>query len=318
MNKDYFNKTGLWLCVSLVLLFTSACSYQAAVPVVKAEHQLLKARYGHAAVQDGKRIFIIAGSDKTGLLSDIEVYDPLTGHIEHWKGKLIPRRYFSAVWDGNESVYILGGVSVSAWGSGLESRVEVLNTRTGEVTFAPNLPVPTLNNTAVFSDGRIVVFGGSRLERDMKVSIPVVAIYDLSERQWFRAKDMPTPKDTKAVVKDEWIYLVGGYNRQSALNSFERFNPTTNEWQVLPPLPVKLSAHSVTVMQNQLLAFGDYENMKSTYSYDFDKAQWQKLELGYKASRHNAAVTFDDDVYVFGGTIGGNGPFLNYIQKFSF
>lgn len=316
MNKDYCHKIGQWLWVSLLLLFVTACSHNAVVP--GTEHTMLKARFGHAAVQDGKRIFILAGSDQSGLLSDIEVYDPATGQIEHWKKKLIPRRYFSAVWDGNESVYILGGISVSAWGSAIEPRVEVLNTRTGDVTFAPNLPAPTLNNTAVFSDGRIVVFGGSRIEHDTIMSTPVVAIYDLAERQWFRAKDMPTPKDTKAVLKDEWIYLVGGYNRQSALNSFERFNLTTREWQVLPPLPVKLSAHSVAVMQNQLLAFGDYENMTSTYSYDFDKAQWQKLELGYKASRHNAAVTFDDDVYVFGGTTGGNGPFLNYIQKFSF
>lgn len=314
MKKEYRFKLSQWLLLATVFLTLSACSHK----TVESGPAMLKARYGHAAVHDGKRIFILAGSNTTGLLSDVEVYDPATGKTEHWKDKLIPRRYFSAVWDGQESIYILGGVSVSGHEAGLEARVEVLNTRTGEVTFAPKLPAPTRGNTAVFSEGRIVVFGGSRIDVGRLVPTPTVAVYDLAAKQWFKATDMPTSKDSKAVVKDDWIYLVGGYNQKRALNSFERFNLATNEWQVLPSLPVQLSAHSVTVQKDQLLVFGDYENMTSTYSYDFTKAQWQQLELGYKASRHNAAVTFNDEVYVFGGNTGGDGPFLDYIQKFSF
>lgn len=316
MYKDCLTKLAACLGLSLVLLWLSACSKNAAVAAT--EHSMLEARYAHAVVTAGKKMFILAGSNATGFLSDVEIYDPVTGQIEHWKEKLIPRRYFSAVWDGKESIYIVGGVSTAVMGSGLESRVEVLNTRTGEVTFAPNLPTPTRSNTAVFADGRIFVFGGSRFLGRYLVPSATVAVYDLAQSKWLITEDMPTAKDTKAVVKDEWIYLVGGYNHQKELNTFERFNPQTQEWQTLPALPVKLSAHSVTVQQNQLLVFGDYDIMTSVYSYDFDTAQWQKLQLDYKASRHNAAATVDNKVYVFGGTTGGQGPFLNYIQTFSF
>ncbi|WP_152342883.1 hypothetical protein [Rheinheimera sp. KL1] len=49
MNKDYCNKIGQWLWVGLLLLFVTACSHNTVVPV--AEHTMLKARFGHAAVR---------------------------------------------------------------------------------------------------------------------------------------------------------------------------------------------------------------------------------------------------------------------------
>lgn len=320
MNKDYLTPLKQCLLLTTLLFGLIACSHTSS----ESAPSLLKTRYGHAAVQDGKRIFILSGANYSGLLSDVEVYDPVSGKTEHWKEKLIPRQYFSAVWDGKESIYILGGISISAQGRlaprlpVVQSRVEILNTRTGEVTYAPDLPAPTSNNTAVFSQGRILVFGGSRFALDRLVPVPTVAIYDVASQQWFKGKDMPEPKDSQAVVKDGWVYLAGGYNQRRGLNSFARYSPDLNEWQVLPEMPVKLSAHSMTVRQNQLLVFGDYDETDSTYGYDFTKAQWQKLDLGYKSSRHSAAVTFHDDVYVFGGNAGNNGPLLNVIQKFSF
>ncbi|WP_085297110.1 Kelch repeat-containing protein [Cognaticolwellia mytili] len=39
---------------------------------------------------------------------------------------------------------------------------------------------------------------------------------------------MPTAKTTKAVVRNGLIYVVGGYDRSSSLNVFERFDPKTN------------------------------------------------------------------------------------------
>jgi N-acetylneuraminic acid mutarotase len=312
------NRLGQWLVVIWLLLFLTACSRNAVDVATETELRMLNARYGHAAVTDGKQIFIIAGSNAKGFLSDVEVYDPETGQIEHWQTKLIPRRYFSAVWDGQGSIYIIGGESITGKVWGLESRVEVLNTKTGEVTLAQRLPLPTRANTAVFAAGKIVVFGGSRLVHNKLLPSSTVAVYDVAAKRWFKVADMPIPRDTRAVVKDDWIYLVGGYTQKVAVKSFERFNPITYQWQTLPSLPTKLSAHSATIWQNKLVVFGDYENMTSTYGFDFDKAQWQKLELDYKASRHNAAVTFNDEIYVFGGNTGRKGPFHNYIQKFRF
>jgi len=307
------NNNFLFLSILLIIIL-AGCSSK---PALESESlSLNSARYGHAAVNDGNKIYVIAGSYKANFLSDIEIIDPVTEKIEVIKGRLIPRRYFSAVWDGKHSIYILGGVSLADKKFSYEKRVEVFNTITHEVSFAKPLPAPTRINSAVFLNGRIFVFGGTYPKDGKLKATPIVAVLDIAKNKWIRAANMPTAKTTRAVAKDGFIYAVGGYDRTSKLDVFERFDPKLNKWEPLPPMPVKISAHSITVVQDKLFVFGDYDNLDSTYSYDFVTHEWDKIDIGYKASRHNAATTLADTTYVIGGNIGGNGPFLDYIQAF--
>ena len=145
--------------ITLLLMALSGCSSK---PVLKAEQlSLSTARYGHAAINDGNKIYVLAGANKSGFLSDIEIIEPILETTEVLKNKLIPRRYFSAVWDGKHSIYILGGVSLEDKKFRYEKRVEVFNTITHEVSFAQPLPAPTRINSAVFLNGRVFVFGGA-------------------------------------------------------------------------------------------------------------------------------------------------------------
>jgi len=298
----------------LILLALSGCATQ---PVDDADSMSLNnARYGHAAVNDGDKIYVIAGSNKTGFLSDIEVIDPKTKEIRVLANKVIPRRYFSAVWDGYHSIYIIGGVSLQNNQHRYERRVEIFNTQTNEVTFGKEIPVSTRINTAILLDNKIFVLGGAIPKNNKLTATALVGMLDIKQNEWIRAADMPTAKTTRAIAKDGLIYVIGGYDRSSSLNVFERFNPKTNQWTSLPPLPINISAHSVDLVNNKLLLFGDYSNLSSTYAYDFDTEKWQKLEINYKASRHNAATTLGDITYVIGGNTGGSGPFLDYIQQF--
>lgn len=298
----------------LVLLALSGCATQ---PNDSADSIALNnARYGHAAVNDGDKIYVIAGSNKNGFLSDIEIIDPKTQEIQVLVNKVIPRRYFSAVWDGKHSIYIIGGISRQNNKHRYERRVEIFNTQTNEVTFGKEIPVSTRINTAVLLDNKIFVLGGAHPKNNKLSATALVGMLDIKQNKWIRAADMPTAKTTRAIVKDGLIYVIGGYDRSSSLNVFERFNPKSNKWHSLPPLPVNISAHSVSLMNNTLLVFGDYTNLSSTYAYDFDTEQWQELNINYKASRHNAATTLGDVTYVIGGNTGGSGPFLDYIQQF--
>ena len=312
-----FNGKRIGLMLMLVAGLAGCSS--AAIQQSQPDH-LVSARYGHAAVQVDQRIFTLAGANYSGFLSDVEIYDTATGKTERWADKLIPRRFFTAVWDGQHSIYILGGLSKrSAVSYGLEDKVEVLDTVTGEVKIISRMPQATSSNTAVMLDGKIVVFGGERfLSTGVQAPSNMVLVYDVATNSWTKAADMPVAKSSRAVVNGEWIYLVGGYDQKKALQGFDRFNLARNEWQQLADIPVRLSAHSATVWHDKLLTFGDYDKMSSAYSYDFEKAQWQKLALDYKASRHNAAVTVNNEVFVIGGATGSDGPFLDYIQKFSF
>ena len=298
----------------LLLIVLSGCTSKNSI---EPEPLSLKtSRYGHAAVNDGQKIYVLAGANKSGFLSDIEIIDPSVGETLVLKGRLIPRRYFSAIWDGNHSIYILGGVSLINKQFRYERRVEVFDTITHEVSFAKSIPLPTRINSAVYSDGRIFVFGGAYPVKKKLVATPVVGVFDITKDKWMRAADMPTAKTTRTVVKDGLIYAVGGYDRTSSLDVFERFDPKTNTWESLPSIPEGISAHSVTVVKDKLFLFGNYNSLTSTYCYDFITQQWEKIDIGYKASRHNAATTLGATTYVIGGNAGTKGPFLDYIQSF--
>lgn len=302
------------LSTLLLVMMLSGCSTK---PLIKTEPLSLKSpRFGHAAVNDGNKLYVLAGSNKSGFLSDIEIIDPVTQEIQVLKNKLIPRRYFSAVWDGKNSIYILGGMSQAFGKTRFENRVEVFNTLTHEVSYTTPLPYPTRINSAVFLNDRIFVFGGAYPKNGKLAPTAKVAVFNTKKQKWYRGSDMPTAKTTRAVVKDNIIYVVGGYDRKTSLNVFEKFDPRVNKWESLPPVPTGISAHSATVVKDKLFVFGDYNNLKSTYSYDFKSEQWEKVEIEYKASRHNAATTLADVTYVIGGNTGTSGPFHDYIQIF--
>ena len=311
---NIFKNNGLFAVIVLLLASIAGCSTLS--DTSSDELSLTTPRYGHAVVNDGNKIYVIAGANKENFLSDIEIIDPATGKIKVLAKHVIPRRYFTAVWDGKHSIYILGGVSIENNTFRYEKRVEVFNTLTNEVTFAKPLPMPTRINSAVIFEEKIFVFGGAYPKKGKLTPTALVVLLDLKRNKWIRAADMPTAKSTRAVLKDEYIYVVGGYDRISSLNSFERFDPKKNQWTTLPSLPVNISAHSVSLVNNKLFVFGDYNNLTSTYSYDFSTEQWQKIDINYQASRHNAATTLGDNTYVIGGNIAGNGPFLDLIQVF--
>lgn len=275
-------------------------------------------RYGHATVNDGTHLFVIAGANKTGFLSDIEIIDPISGKKEIIKGQLIPRHYFSAVWDGKHSIYIIGGVSLEDDIFRFERKVEIFDTITHQVTFAESLPSPTRINTVVYLDEKIYVMGGTYPNKRKKKMRPTSLVYvlNIAKNRWHKAKRMPTARTTKAALHNGFIYTVGGYDTKSSLDAFERFDPQLNMWESLPAIPAKISAHSLTVVKDKLFVFGNYNDMAATYSYSFLTQKWKKIEIGYKPSRHNATTTLGDTTYVTGGNTGTKGPFLDYIQTF--
>jgi hypothetical protein len=305
--------------VIFLLLFISACS---SMNTTKSDDKLTlqTARYAHAAATDGKLIYVFAGSQGGTFLNDIEIINPQTGEVEVLQDLLIPRRYFSAVWDGQHSIYLIGGISLTEGILRVENRVEVFNLLTGQITFAKPLPQATRNSRSVFIDGRIYVFGGGIKNPsggNKLASTSLSAVHDIASNRWIKLADMPTAKSTAAVSKDGLIYVVGGFNHQVALDVFERYDPKTNQWQTLAPVPQNISAHSATIVGNKMLLFGDYARLDSTLAYDFHKKSWTETKLGFQGSRHNTSVTIGNTVYVIGGNINSKGVSLDAIQQFS-
>ncbi|QOL25390.1 kelch repeat-containing protein [Thalassotalea sp. LPB0316] len=315
-----FNRCKLFLSSIILACLLSACQSTQQVSdetlVQSTELQLQTPRYGHAAINDGQRIFVFGGANQDGFVTDVEIIDPVAKTSYVVKDKLIPRRYFSAVFDGQQSVYIIGGVSAQGGKFRFEKTVEIFDTVSHQVSYATELKAPTRINTAVYYQDEIFVFGGAYPTKNGLNVSKLALAYNTYTQQWRRLADMPSAKTTRAIVHDQAIYVVGGFDRTSSMNVFERFLPQDNAWQKLPAMPFEASAHSLSLVGDKLYVFGDYTNLSQTYVYDFTNEQWQQVNIGYQASRHNSATTIDGVTYVIGGNTGTSGPFLNSIQAF--
>lgn len=306
------------LSLAFILLFLAACSSTPSIDV-SSQLKLQTARYGHASATDGKRIFVFAGSRRGKFLSDIEIIDPLTGEVTVLKNKVIPRRYFSAVWDGKESIYLIGGVSYRDTVDAREPRVEIFNIRSYEVTLGSANPVPRRNSRAVLLDNHIYVLGGSAQvgqNRQGSASTPLNVAYDIESDKWKRMADMPTAKSTAPIMRDGLLYVAGGFNHAVDLDVFEQFNPVTNQWVSLAAMPRPVSAHSAVYAQNKLFLFGDYKRLDSVLMYDFTDQKWSEPTFEFQGSRHNTTVVIGGVLYVIGGNVNSRGSSLDRIQRF--
>jgi len=308
------------LAVLLLLLSVSGCSSISTKESLLTREistlSLNTGRYGHAVVNNGTHIFVLGGSSKQGLLSNIEIIDPETGAIEQVNNTLIPRRYHTAVWDGKDSIYIMGGMSPIMVKDKRrlmrEPRIEVFDIPSRQTKIIGEMPGPRRLGSAQYHDGKIFFVGGSH----RKYVTSTVSVYDVKENKWKLAARMPTAKDTKTVRYGQFVYTIGGYNGDSSMNAFERYDMTAGKWQSLAPLPHKLSANSVVVFNDKIFSFGDYTQLDTTLVYDFKTEAWHQTKVGYLPSRHNSATVLNNKIYVIGGNIAGSGSHLDTIQVF--
>lgn len=273
-------------------------------------------RYGHAIVNNGEHIFVLGGSGKHGLLSNLEIIAPQTGTIEQVNNLLIPRRYHTAVWDGNDSIYIMGGMSAVTHGKQRrllrERRIEVFDIPSRQSKIIGKMPGARRLGSAQYHNDKIFFIGGSR----QNSATSTVGIYDVTKDKWQLAEKMLTPKNTQTIQRGQYLFTIGGYNGKSPLNAFERYNISTGKWQSLASIPQNLSAHSVVVFDNKIVSFGDYTQLDNTLIYDFTTEAWHQTTIGYLPSRHNAATVLNNKIYVIGGNTDGSGSYLDTIQVF--
>jgi N-acetylneuraminic acid mutarotase len=267
-------------------------------------------------VNNGSHIFVLGGSSKQGLLSNIEIINPQTGAIEQVTDTIIPRRYHTAVWDGKDSIYIMGGMSPIMIKNKRrfmrDPRIEVFDIHTRQTKIIGKMPGPRRFGSAQYNDGKIFFVGGS----NSNSATSTVGIYDVTSGKWKLTASMPTAKETKTVQYSQYLYTIGGYYGKSALKVFERYDMATGKWQSLASLPQNLSANSIVVFDDKIYSFGDYSKLDNTLEYDFKTEAWHQTQVGYLPSRHNAATVLNNKIYVIGGNIAGSGSHLDTIQVF--
>jgi N-acetylneuraminic acid mutarotase len=179
---------------------------------------------------------------------------------------------------------------------------------TGRWAKLASMAVPRGSPAGAAIGGRIYVVGGSTTVGTAAEASKVLEILDLATGQWSRGPDMTTAKEhAGAAAAGGALYVVGGRRGQNqALAEAERFDPRTDRWRPIPPLPVGVGGVAVVGAGGRVIAIGggdDFERWVTpgTWSFDPSRGRWERL-ADLRVARHgHAAAALNGELYVFGG-----------------
>jgi N-acetylneuraminic acid mutarotase len=188
----------------------------------------------------------------------------------------------------------------------------------------PDLPEPLASFGAAVADGWLYVYGGHIGEEHEhskdNLSQHFRRIEFLPGAQW---EDLPmqTPlQGLPLVAYGEKLYRVGGLSARNAtgdkedlhsVDEFAAFDPRTNQWTALPPLPEPRSSHDATVIDGVLYVVGGWtldgsakgKWLDTAWSFDLKQpnARWQAIAAPGFRRRALAVSHWNDQLVALGG-----------------
>ena len=171
-----------------------------------------------------------------------------------------------------------------------------------------------------WSGNKIVVFGGrtgGKVEADVKQT----EVFD--GKSWHDAPAIPFPGDHLGAVTDgTYAYAIGGRNLKSSENNnhLQRFDPATNTWTQLTPLPVANSDMGAVYVNGQIVTFGG-ENAFSVFntvrSYNVAAKSWSTLANMAQARHGMGGAVVGNTIYaVDGASLPGHAGSTRTLQTF--
>jgi N-acetylneuraminic acid mutarotase len=219
-------------------------------------------RLTHAAqAVDGSMFYLVGG-----LLGD----HPGTGVRSFWKydtrndtwkrGPDLPEpRGAGAAALIGKKLYFMGGITIAQRPPRDESEMWVLDLTKESDGWRrlPDLPAPRNHLGATVLNGKIYAIGGQNLWNEFTANQSRVDIYNPATNSWSRGIDLPKIRGhtlASTLTYRNKIYLIGGITNgnQSCLADVTVFDPLTNLWTQLTPLPGQRQSPIAGFIGNQL------------------------------------------------------------------
>ena len=169
----------------------------------------------------------------------------------------------------------------------------------------------------------IVIVGGLVNDKPTKD----VFSYVTSNFKWFPLTPMPQPRYCHSVVAcDGFIYVFGGKDESTkSISSVIRFDPTSNKWENVAPLPYKVASIGSCVLGGQIYVAGGLAGIGSidvVLKYSARNDVWQRVANLNCARGALALVADERNIFALGGikktgvNINAQWEFLNTMEVF--
>jgi hypothetical protein len=152
----------------------------------------------------------------------------------------------------------------------------------------------------------IIGFGVSLLFRPSPESSLQDDISKASESRWNRLADMPTARaGLAAAAYDNHIYAIAGEGENGVLNVNERYDPSSDTWDIHTPKPIPVADVQAGVIGGMIFVPGGRQNNGRVINvleiYDPRNDTWsQGAPLPIALSAY-ALVAFEGKLFLFGG-----------------
>jgi len=253
-----------------------------------------------------------------GISADITSNAILKYDIQHseWKSmdvKIDPiRKDFAAVTIDDHMIYIMGG-------SSSKGPTSVMQTLDSKANFYLNshtpLPEGRSELAATSTERNIYITGGKSATGNF---LNTCYKFSLDLDHWERTRKMNSSRTKHGMAYlNGQIFVVGGYDGNSILNSIERHDPRSGSWDVLAPMSKALMYSSVVTSGNHLYVIGGRgvdKPLNFVQSYDTRNGKWEALASMNVERQGASAVCTGNEIYVVGGF---NGSYLNSVEKFN-
>ncbi|XP_071116430.1 kelch repeat and BTB domain-containing protein 8-like [Haliotis cracherodii] len=190
--------------------------------------------------------------------------------------------------------------------------MELLMPKTGEVIHICKLPQSLYTpGCAISGDNQIFLAGGAIRKINYRGSITTEGVsnnlymFDQIEGAWqTKAKMHMSRSQFSLTVVDGFAFAVGGQDGAEILSSVERYDPHTNTWMLVAPLPQPLRFTTSLSYRGKLYVFGGEntsEISSSAYRYDPAEDAWVELPPMKKPRVLAGSVVYKEKIYVIGG-----------------
>ncbi len=193
------------------------------------------------------------------------------------------------------------------------------------VTLAP-FPEPFEDLLGATAGGKLYVFGGLAPGWRPKA---LVFEYDPANDTWSKKKPMPLGAHRFALASHgDRIYAFGGFKYPESgaaawepVNNAWEYDPASDSWKALAPMPSKRGAAAAAVVQGKIYVIGGagampgagdaamvptrrHMTVGTVEEYDPKTDSWHTRAALPTPRNHPAAATVNNRIYVIGGRIG--------------
>ena len=159
----------------------------------------------------------------------------------------------------------------------------------------------------------LYVIGGVGSWNDVKIYNPVLD-------EWRTAASVGTGRAChSAVVLQEHIYVIAGYDHEVCLDSVECYNPLTDNWRRISSISKARMCAAVATVREKIIVVGGFHDLTRTIEpsceiFDPITNQWSLVPSPGFPRADCSAVSINDIVYLFGGENGTD--FLKEVECF--